>query len=154
MYIRQLSLYYKEGGKNYVKKHFLDNSSHNFGSNSFYGGYTENSMLRGSYNPVAIINKWWGMYFTSSFLFFFRENNIFFIKKGGDFMAKNQFYHSGMPNDFDGNCDTCPFWRVIENRMKCQETDQDVSWYVTHDKLNRNCPYITKWKEKTKWRGK
>lgn len=59
-------------------------------------------------------------------------------------MAKDQFYHSGMPNSFDAICDTCPFWKVIENRMVCNETEKDVSKHVMHGGTNHECPYITK----------
>lgn len=59
-------------------------------------------------------------------------------------MTKDKFYHSGMTNSFDGNCDDCPFWKVIENRMICQETERDVSYYAIHGKINRNCPFVTR----------
>lgn len=57
-------------------------------------------------------------------------------------MAKDQFYHSGMPNDFDGNCSTCPFLN-LENHT-CNETETDVTNYVVHGGINHNCPFITK----------
>ena len=59
-------------------------------------------------------------------------------------MTKDKFYHSGITNDFDGTCDTCPFWKNIENRSICNETESDVTNYVIHGNINHNCPFITK----------
>lgn len=59
-------------------------------------------------------------------------------------MAKDQFYHSGLPNSFDGNCSNCPFRRDSFDEMVCCETDNDVSIYVVHGTINKNCPFITK----------
>lgn len=59
-------------------------------------------------------------------------------------MKKDKFYYSGMHSWDDGKCDTCPFWKVKDNRNICTETEQDVTYYAVHDKVNKNCPYLTK----------
>ncbi len=59
-------------------------------------------------------------------------------------MKKDNFYGEGLPNWYDGKCDTCPFWKVKDNRCICTENEQDVTWYTVHDRVNENCPYKTK----------
>ena len=83
---------------------------------------------------------------TQPFLFA-RINNIsYYVINNRRYtkMAKDKFYHSGMINSFDGNCDTCPFWMVKDNRMICKETMKDVSYFTIHGKINHNCPFVTK----------
>lgn len=56
---------------------------------------------------------------------------------------KDMFYYSGtMTKQIfkDGMCADCPF----RDNDTCDETEQDVSYFVTHGKINNECLYLTK----------
>ena len=53
---------------------------------------------------------------------------------------QDMFHNSGLPNNYDGRCASCPF----RTESECTETGENIERLVYNGYINSNCPFITK----------